>query len=105
MTGALLTGLFASKAVNSAGANGLLFGNPAQLGIQAVAVAVTLVYCAVGAFIILKSSMRWLACGSQRKTKPLDSISRSTGRTRIPSKAGMALQRYTSGIKRQLTSH
>ncbi len=53
-TGALLTGLFASKAVNSAGADGLLFGNPAQLGIQFIAVAATLLYCFVGAFIILK---------------------------------------------------
>lgn len=54
ITGALLTGVFASKVVNSAGANGLLFGNPAQLGIQFVAVAFTLVYCGVGAFILLK---------------------------------------------------
>jgi ammonium transporter, Amt family len=53
-TGAILTGFFASKAVNSAGADGVFFGNPAQLGIQFVAVAVTLVYCFVGAFILLK---------------------------------------------------
>jgi Amt family ammonium transporter len=53
-TGAILTGLFASKAVNSAGADGLFFGNPAQLGIQLVAVAVTLVYCFVVAYILLK---------------------------------------------------
>ena len=33
--GALATGLFASKAINSAGADGLFFGNPGQLGIQA----------------------------------------------------------------------
>ena len=39
--GALATGIFASKAVNAAGANGLLFGNPGQLWIQAVAVTVT----------------------------------------------------------------
>ncbi|MGH7207934.1 MAG: ammonium transporter, partial [Nitrospiraceae bacterium] len=51
--GALATGLFASKAVNSAGADGLFFGNPAQLGIQAVAVLVTLVFVFVGTFIIL----------------------------------------------------
>jgi Amt family ammonium transporter len=52
--GALLTGLFASKAVNPAGADGLFFGNPAQLGIQAVAVVVTLVFCFVGALVLLK---------------------------------------------------
>jgi Amt family ammonium transporter len=54
VTGALLTGLFASKAVNAAGADGLFFGNPGQLGLQIVAVAATLVYCGVGAFVLLK---------------------------------------------------
>ena len=53
-TGALLTGLFASKAVNAAGADGLLFGNPKQFGIQLIAVVVSLVYCFVGAFVLLK---------------------------------------------------
>ena len=53
-TGAILTGIFASKAVNPAGADGLLFGNPGQLGIQLFAVSVSLVYCFVGALILLK---------------------------------------------------
>ncbi len=35
--GVLATGLFAEKAVNSAGGNGLLFGNPSQFGVQALA--------------------------------------------------------------------
>ncbi|MBI3991091.1 MAG: ammonium transporter, partial [Candidatus Omnitrophica bacterium] len=52
--GALATGLFASKAVNSAGADGLFFGNPKQLLIQAVAVLVTLAYAAIVTFIIYK---------------------------------------------------
>jgi Amt family ammonium transporter len=52
--GALATGLFAAKAVNDAGADGLFFGNPGQLWIQAVAVAATLVYSGVGTFIIYK---------------------------------------------------
>jgi Amt family ammonium transporter len=52
--GALATGLFACKAVNSAGADGLFFGNPGQLGIQAVAVLVTLVYSFVVSWILLK---------------------------------------------------
>jgi len=52
--GALATGLFASKAINSAGADGLFFGNPAQLGIQALAVAVTIVFVFVGSLILLK---------------------------------------------------
>jgi Amt family ammonium transporter len=40
--GALLTGVFATKAVNPAGADGLLAGNAAQLGVQALAVAATM---------------------------------------------------------------
>ena len=51
--GALATGLFASKAVNAAGADGLFFGNPAQLGIQAIAVLTTYVFVFVGTLVIL----------------------------------------------------
>ncbi len=51
--GALLTGVFAQKALNGI-ADGALFGNPAQLGIQATAVAVTIVYSGVVSFILLK---------------------------------------------------
>ncbi|MDD4179753.1 MAG: ammonium transporter [Candidatus Margulisbacteria bacterium] len=39
--GSVATGIFASKAINAAGANGLLFGNPGQLWVQIVTVAVT----------------------------------------------------------------
>jgi Amt family ammonium transporter len=53
--GALATGLFARKLVNPAGADGLLFGNPAQLGIQAVAVAATVAYAAGVTFILVKA--------------------------------------------------
>ncbi len=52
--GALATGLFASKAVNAAGADGLFYGNPGQLGIQAMAVVVSVVFAFVGTFVILK---------------------------------------------------
>jgi ammonium transporter, Amt family len=51
--GALATGLFASKAINSAGADGLFFGNPAQLGIQAIAVLISWGFVFVGTLIIL----------------------------------------------------
>jgi Amt family ammonium transporter len=51
--GAIATGLFASKAVNAAGNNGLFFGNPEQLWIQFVAVIATWVFAIVGTFIIL----------------------------------------------------
>jgi len=52
--GAIATGLFASSAVNSAAANGLINGNPAQLGIQLLAVAAVVAYAAVMTFVILK---------------------------------------------------
>ncbi len=52
--GAILTGIFATKAVNSAGADGLLFGNPKQVLIQIGAVLVTYIFAAVGTWIILK---------------------------------------------------
>ncbi|MDF0555184.1 ammonium transporter [Kamptonema sp. UHCC 0994] len=52
--GAILTGVFATKAVNSAGNNGLLFGNPGQLVTQIISVVATYIFAAVGTFIILK---------------------------------------------------
>jgi ammonium transporter, Amt family len=52
--GALATGLFASKAVNPAGADGLFYGNPHQLLVQFYAVAVTLIYSGVASFVIYK---------------------------------------------------
>lgn len=54
MWGALATGIFATKSINPAGADGLLYGNPAQLGIQAIAVAVTIAFAVAATFIILK---------------------------------------------------
>jgi Amt family ammonium transporter len=51
--GALLTGVFAQKALNGT-ADGLLFGNPAQLGIQALAVAAAIVYSGALSFALLK---------------------------------------------------
>ncbi len=52
--GALATGIFATKAVNSAGADGLIYGNSAQLGIQALSVGVTIVLAVIATFVILK---------------------------------------------------
>ena len=51
--GALLTGVLAQKSWNGI-ADGALFGNIRQLGIQGVAVVATIVYSAVGTFVILK---------------------------------------------------
>ena len=52
--GALLTGVFASKAVNSAGADGLLYGNPGQLGVQCVAVAASAIFACAMTYAIAK---------------------------------------------------
>jgi len=52
--GALATGIFATKLVNDAGGDGLLYGNPKQLMIQFVAVAVTLVLGFIMTTVILK---------------------------------------------------
>ncbi len=52
--GALATGLFATKTVNAAGGDGLFFGNPGQLGIQALAVLVTLIFSFVVSWVLLK---------------------------------------------------
>jgi Amt family ammonium transporter len=52
--GALLTGVLAQKIWNGT-ADGALFGNPRQLGIQLVAVVATILYSVVGTFVILKA--------------------------------------------------
>ena len=53
-TGAVLTGVFASVAMNSSGADGLLFGNPGQVGVQAAAVLAVAVYSSIVTVLILK---------------------------------------------------
>ncbi|HKF68050.1 MAG TPA: ammonium transporter [Vicinamibacterales bacterium] len=52
--GALLTGVFAQKAMNGV-ADGLLFGNPGQLAIQFTAVAASAAYSGVVSLILLKA--------------------------------------------------
>ncbi|NCQ90069.1 MAG: ammonium transporter [Microcystis aeruginosa LG13-03] len=52
--GAILTGVFATKSVNSLGNDGLLFGNPGLVWTQFVGVAATYIFAAVGTFVILK---------------------------------------------------
>jgi Amt family ammonium transporter len=51
--GALATGLFASKAVNAAGSDGLFFGNAGQLWPQIVAIVVTMIFSFVVSLVIL----------------------------------------------------
>jgi Amt family ammonium transporter len=52
--GAILTGVFASKALNDAGRDGVLSGNPSQLGVQALGVGVVAAYAALVTFVLLK---------------------------------------------------
>jgi Amt family ammonium transporter len=51
--GALATGIFASPAINAVG-RGLVYGNPSQLGIQALAVAATFAYSFIVTLILAK---------------------------------------------------
>src|SRR4029453_13441845 len=53
--GAILTGVFADKALNTV-FDGALHGNPAQVGIQAAAVATAIVYSGGMSFILLKAT-------------------------------------------------
>ncbi len=52
--GALATGLFASVAINSAGADGVFFGNWALLGKQLIAIGASAVYSFIVTYILLK---------------------------------------------------
>ncbi|MBI4053156.1 MAG: ammonium transporter [Candidatus Diapherotrites archaeon] len=53
--GAIATGLFASVAVNSAGANGLFYGNPKLLVAQVIAVVSVAAFSFIGSFVLLKA--------------------------------------------------
>jgi Amt family ammonium transporter len=55
LTGAILTGVFAQKALNDAGNDGLLFGNGKQLGVQLLACAASGIYAVVVTYVILKA--------------------------------------------------
>jgi Amt family ammonium transporter len=52
VTGALLTGVFADA--RWGGTNGLLFGHPAQLGLQAIGVLATVAYSAAATYVVLR---------------------------------------------------
>ena len=55
IVGALLTGVFASKAVNPAGADGLIFGNARTFLVQGLAVVCTIAYVAPATLLIMKA--------------------------------------------------
>jgi Amt family ammonium transporter len=71
MTGALLTGVFAQKAWNAAGNDGLLAGNAAQLGVQALGVLTSLVYAGLMTFLILKTMALVTSLRAVRATEGL----------------------------------
>jgi Amt family ammonium transporter len=72
--GALATGLFASQAINAAGKNGLFYGNPAQLGVQALGVLATIVYAVVVTFVLLKivDALMGLRVSEEQESEGLD---------------------------------
>jgi Amt family ammonium transporter len=59
IVGALLTGVFATRSVNPAGADGLLYGNAKLLAAQLASVGATAAAAALGTAAILLT-LRWL---------------------------------------------
>jgi Amt family ammonium transporter len=70
ITGALLTGIFADAAWNG-GANGLLFGNAGQFGIQVMSVIAVFFYSGAMTFIILKALSFVMVLRSEEKEEGL----------------------------------
>jgi Amt family ammonium transporter len=68
--GALLTGVLAQKSWNGT-ADGLLFGNPRQLAIQALAVAATIVFSGAMTFGILRAIQAFAALRSTSREEGL----------------------------------
>ncbi len=52
--GTIGAGLFAQKAINAAGADGLFFGNPRQLLVQLISIAIVAVFSFVVSLVLLK---------------------------------------------------
>ncbi len=69
--GALATGIFASKAVNAAGANGLLLGNFGLFGAQLTAVVAVWVYTFVATYMITKAIDRVLGFTVSRRAQQI----------------------------------
>ncbi len=72
--GAVATGLFASVAVNSAGADGLFNGSAALLGKQLIAIGASAAYSFVVTFVILKalSAVVGVRAGAEEEIQGLD---------------------------------
>ena len=74
--GALVTGIFATRSVNPAGADGLLAGNPLQLLIQCAAVGATILYSAAMTFLLLKvvGALMGARSGDEHQSEGLDLV-------------------------------
>ncbi len=74
LIGTLCVGIFATKAVNPAGVDGLLAGNPGQLGIQAFGCLVVLGYSLVASTLLLKlvKTLAGLRLAPDHETMGLD---------------------------------
>jgi Amt family ammonium transporter len=59
LLGTLLTGVFCLRSLNPAGADGLVVGRLQQLGIQTQAAAFTVLWVAVGTFVVLTLVRFW----------------------------------------------
>jgi len=72
--GAIMTGVFASKAINSAGNDGLLYGNPSLLVTQLTAVGVTILFAVVGtsAILLVLKAVMGLRVSEQEERMGLD---------------------------------
>jgi Amt family ammonium transporter len=76
--GTLMAGVFATASVSvspdAAGISGLLEGNAAQLGIQAIGVVVTTIWCIIGTWIALKicDAVTGLRASSDQEREGLD---------------------------------
>ena len=74
LLGVLLTGIFAMKTLNPAGANGLLAGNPIQFWIQLKAAGFTILWVAIGTYVVLILIRQFvpLRVGDQQERQGLD---------------------------------
>ncbi len=72
--GTILAGVFASVAINAAGANGLLSGNPKQLAVQAGSVALVAVYSFVVSMVLFTiiDKVMGLRVDAEQETEGLD---------------------------------
>ena len=73
-TGAILTGVFATVAINSAGRDGLLYGAPQQVLIQLVGVVAAWAFSFVVSLVILKltDAMVGLRVDAETESRGLD---------------------------------